>query len=420
MGNFFTNLNGKLKSKIDYWDSSGVFVKVSEQVNFYTAVNRKVIYNLKYDNVDLGATKSNTPCGGKQPVPTEFFGFVFPAMQSEKVLLDSSRTIDYGSRGSTQNQTVFTKYTYSQVGFYSQLWKTETIDSKNIARRSELYYPYDYSGAVYDSLKARNMINTVVGQKSFVNNVLVSQVFTQFKFWQGFALILPDSISTGVSANNIESVVRFNSYDAKGNVLEYLPRAGQLVSFLWDFNLSYPMAKVFNAGNSAVAYTSFETSNTGNWTISDQSRNAEGFTGRQSFILNSTNSVIYATTSSNVDLIVSYWSRTGVITITGVTNVSSKTGITRNGWTYYEHRIRTSGSNVTLTALSANVIDELRLYPTTAQMETYTYLPILGTTTKCDVSNAIVNYIYDAFGRLFMVKDGDGNVLKTVEYNYKY
>jgi hypothetical protein len=64
-------------------------------------------------------------------------------------------------------------------------------------------------------------------------------------------------------------------------------------------------------------------------------------------------------------------------------------------------------------------VDELRLYPVGAQMTTYCYSPLLGITHECDINNKITYYDFDGLGRMKMVRDQDGNVIKTVDYHYK-
>jgi hypothetical protein len=413
-------LSGQLKSKTDYRLTGGIYYKVAEQTSYYSIANRKFIYNMKLDNINPPGAKDISTCEpGSVAVEVEYFGFIYPAIQSEKVLLDSSTQISYESNGVANFQSTTVKNTYTPANTYLQLSKTEVYNSKNELQKTEIYYPYDYSGLVYDSLMARNMVSTVIGQKSYLNNTLVSQVKTEFKLWQSNTLILPDSVSTATLNNGLESAVRFNAYDIYGNPLQYVPRTGVTMSFLWDYNNSLPIAKVSGAPASSVAYTSFESAYTGNWVIVDPQRNKEGITGEQSFVLHSANNIVYTNSSSNVDLYISYWSKTGQVTISGATSLATKTGLTKNGWTYYEHKLRTTGGNITLSSSSANVLDELRLYPVTAQMETFTYLPLVGTTSQCSVNNTITYYIYDAFNRLRMIRDIEGNVLKTFEYNYK-
>ncbi|MBN2349616.1 MAG: hypothetical protein JXJ22_12290 [Bacteroidales bacterium] len=54
-----------------------------------------------------------------------------------------------------------------------------------------------------------------------------------------------------------------------------------------------------------------------------------------------------------------------------------------------------------------------------ALITTYTYSPIYGITSITDPNNISTYYIYDDLGRLSLIKNDDGNILKTYEYNYQ-
>ncbi len=53
-----------------------------------------------------------------------------------------------------------------------------------------------------------------------------------------------------------------------------------------------------------------------------------------------------------------------------------------------------------------------------ALVNTYTYKQMMGITSKTDAANRTTYYEYDAFGRLVLVRDQDGNAVKKVCYNY--
>ena len=54
-----------------------------------------------------------------------------------------------------------------------------------------------------------------------------------------------------------------------------------------------------------------------------------------------------------------------------------------------------------------------------AMIETYTYAPLIGMTSKTDARGYTTYYEYDEFNRLKHVKDADGNILSKNDYNYK-
>ncbi|MBL0335910.1 MAG: hypothetical protein IPP73_11600 [Chitinophagaceae bacterium] len=55
----------------------------------------------------------------------------------------------------------------------------------------------------------------------------------------------------------------------------------------------------------------------------------------------------------------------------------------------------------------------------TAQVYTYTYLPLVGMITETDPRGRTIYYEYDALGRLKLIKDHDGKILKRLEYKYQ-
>lgn len=68
---------------------------------------------------------------------------------------------------------------------------------------------------------------------------------------------------------------------------------------------------------------------------------------------------------------------------------------------------------------SGSIIDEVRVFPMGATMTTYTYDPIIGTTSVTDANNSTVRYEYDNAGRLSTSEDQNGNILKLINYHFR-
>lgn len=49
---------------------------------------------------------------------------------------------------------------------------------------------------------------------------------------------------------------------------------------------------------------------------------------------------------------------------------------------------------------------------------TYAYKPLIGISKQADVNNVVTSYEYDAFNRLYLIRDKDDNVVKKFEYKY--
>lgn len=74
--------------------------------------------------------------------------------------------------------------------------------------------------------------------------------------------------------------------------------------------------------------------------------------------------------------------------------------------------------NITDTQLRAE-LQTLRTGLPNALVTTYTYAPLLGVTSETDPRGATIYYEYDAFGRLKLVKDQDGKILKQYDYQFQ-
>lgn len=65
-----------------------------------------------------------------------------------------------------------------------------------------------------------------------------------------------------------------------------------------------------------------------------------------------------------------------------------------------------------------NPIDEIRVRPEDAAIETYTWYPFIGLRSRTNGGGETESYGYDVFGRLQTVADNTGNIVMQYDYNY--
>ena len=211
----------------------------------------------------------------------------------------------------------------------------------------------------------------------------------------------------------------YDAYDVYGNLIQKTLKGGKHVSFIFGYKGAYMTALADNAASNEIAYTSFENmADLGNWNYNTSSLsqaffNISPFTGSYIYPLSAGD--INAANLNQRVYVVSYWHNQGTVSIAGSSLL--QTGTTINGWTYEERLVSGSGSGVTnVTVTGTGYIDELRLYPQGAAMQTYTYKPSVGVASKCDAKNSLTFYEYDAMNRVTLIRDQNGKIIKKMQY----
>jgi len=216
----------------------------------------------------------------------------------------------------------------------------------------------------------------------------------------------------------------YRAYNEKGNPALMYGNGQQSIALIWGHDFSYPIAKVFGDSLYKIGFTSFEPDAAGNWLYNEGNTTAsDNATGNRCYIL-SNGDITWnpnaladipgsevSGTPVNGGFIVSYWIKNGNALVNGTAPYT--TGSTANGWTYCEHNIY-NPTGVTVTG--SGYIDELRLHPMSATMESYTYDLFKGITSGSNAAGHISRFEYDVFGRLVQVKDEQGNIVKRNTY----
>ena len=330
---------------------------------------------------------------------------------------------------------VQTTYQYNNAQ-HKMLSNTKTVLSNGNTIEASSKYPSDYASITaldeistgIKNLQANYVISVPIEKTTFgqtsgsSNKKLLGATFKLFE--RGQANLkeirqiesqdnpLTDFMTSAVvnGAVNFDSrykkQVFFDSYDAYGNVLQQSQFNNVPKSYIWDYNNALPIAEVVNAPYQDIAYTSFEAEGSGNWIKSGTTIANSGVTGKSSF-----NGSLNKTVTPG-DYIVTLWkSSTASATVNGATGTLL---MEKNNWQLYEWQL----NSVSSINVSGSNIDEVRLHPKSALMNTFVFDLLIGITAQCDANNRITYYEYDGLGRLGLVRDQDNNILKKYCYNY--
>lgn len=247
-------------------------------------------------------------------------------------------------------------------------------------------YPVDYaSQAPYSTMVEKNILTPVVEQSTYKNtNNFLQSTKTNYDYWDApmqtwgnstSNQILPKDVETKKGVNTPEIRLRYFSYDDKGNPLYVAKENDTRHLYFWGNNKMYPVAQVVNVPESErgyVAYNSFEDDITGafvvngNWVISgdyNTTTDQTSPTGTRCLVLE--NAALSRSISPTTAYILSYWYKVGSSVSVSANSTILSNPAAKNGWIYMKRRI-TATSNITING--SGYIDEVRLYPETAQM----------------------------------------------------
>jgi hypothetical protein len=394
-----------LIAQMDYKRSNSTYKKIKSTGSSYTTTiseNIKGLHVQRRYTFPQDGYASGYPPGSStlQPLCNEQFAVYSgnPPISNLDVYSFSDYQIQAGFKNLTAtSDTLFTdggniitgtSYTYNSKNLLSS---TTITTSKGETVLANIKYPFDYTGnSTLDLMTSLNMVSFPVEQIETKAATPTKSVKTNYLNWgTSPARIAPQTVDIKVGSSNYETRLRYSAYDVDGNPLTVSKENDQLISYVWGYNNSYPIAEITNTAAKNVFHTSFEDAE-GNSTLNDCKTGRLSKTGG------------YSKSLSNLDngnYILSYWQKSGSVWVLQYSSIAVTTG----------------SYNISL----SNQIDEVRFYPKGSQMKTYTYDPLIGTITECDVSDHVIYYEYDNYGRLKLIKDMNGNILKTFKYQYQ-
>jgi len=439
---------GLLLAKTDY-NKLGTPVKKTE--NFYSTDSRGFKHYQGWQVVNYQAHPCASPTifNENYPVFMTFKGYYFP---SEWLHLDSSVTTTYDMLNPAKiNRSI--QNTYYDNTNHKLPTRTITNDSRGWVERTTTKYAADYTlpggtltgeQLALQNLQQKNqqeviekysqkynpaspaLVYTIAGQYNSFKMVTVpygshAQPDTQFtldadNFTTNFS---PSAVSGATISKDGRYTMdsRMVSYDNNFNITEVQKATEPNSAYLWDYKGDYLVAKVANATQALIAYTSFEADSKGNWTYNGTpGADATAPTGGMVYTFNASNNITKTNLVASQVYTLSYWTKNATaFNVAGNQGTPVKSATAANGWYYYEHRIT---GVTTISIGNTGSIDEVRLYPAGAQMNTYTYTPKVGVTSSCDQADKVIRNTYDAAGRLITITDREGKLQKVYEYQY--
>jgi hypothetical protein len=421
----------------------------------------QVLKSTSQRDIDWGDPTKYAGPGSYQLYSNNIMTVDFYGMFTGRVVLRKSLERSYSMTDNTQFSTKETDYVYNgddntqeplnNVINY-EVNQITTIQSNGDINTKNINYAGNYSGGLFATLLQDNIValpvetNTGVTKGVGPNQYQLQQGlnesvtgFTQLAngdirpygtFEQRFSSPTDMILYQGQSSlsNPPYKQTQLFTYDGNSNLVGVQDEGNRTVTNIYGYGDEYVIASVINAVPGLTgdnpAYTSFEETAPpfGRWQLGSNQAVNHGngaITGSYSFNLAGSGGNPSSLTASQLNTfkpyILSFWATSSNVSISGGSATLVKSAPTINGFTYYEYDIAQGASGITITGSAS--IDELRLYPASARMNTTTYDVILGKTSECDENNRVTYYSYDNLGRLKLISDENNNIVKMYDYN---
>jgi YD repeat-containing protein len=250
-----------------------------------------------------------------------------------------------------------------------------------------------------------NRISQPLGTKIYKDNQLLSQQFTYPRFTGN--RLLTDSMRQAIFSNPLETEIKVLTYDDASNPLSILLRGNKYRKYIWNKQRSLALATCVMPQDGAFFFTSFEYAEYPGTT------NTAHFSGSYAYQLTSGNIGLNGFNSST-GLEVYAWTTGAGFLVNNAPAIN--TGITSGAWTLYKASL---GAVTAVTISGSAMIDQLAVLPVGSTFEGNVYDGANRIVAKVTNDMQTTFFEYDNFGRLTIVRDMQGNILKSSSYQYQ-
>lgn len=428
------------------------YTKVKEITNIYNRQGTEVVRGLHVQRVysvpQVGfctdgyhAEEYVVHSGWGNPfgiVPTPLYAFgsyqIVAGYKNLASTIESTFTDNGNSIGTVKS------YEYNGYQLLNKI--TESVNN-GAEKITVIKYPFDYSGnPTLTQMINLNMLAYPVEQIETKGTIALESTRTNYFNWRTSPpLIAPQTIDYKIGNNPYETRIKYYAYDDNGNPLSVSKENDSKVSYLWGYNKSRPIAESKNGLFNELFFDSFEEGN--NWGTnviysSDNIRTGKlaGKIDKQTtgeLFANSINSLNISITSptkfrysgwifsngptSDIYLLMKRAGETGSFTYSDVISTNET-----NKWVFIEKDFSVPADVTNISLRIDNNgggtvwFDDLRLHRSNAFVTTYTYDPLVGMTSQTDINNKTSFYEYDNYGRLKLIKNFNGEIMRTFKY----
>jgi len=293
---------------------------------------------------------------------------------------------------------------------------SQSVGSPQIRRT---YYPFQFTATGTTHAPAYPIRETIEssagslleGRIQLYKTVSGRQQLDAVRLWESSTLQSSAySSSNPATGSYWQTKLDATSYDTNGNLVYFELEGGKKVARIYDYAAQLMVAEVSGASLSGIAYSSFETDSKGGWTYPTANvSTAQQKTGKRAY-KGSTSSVISKSVPSG-SYVVSFYARTA----SGSTTIMGQSVNT----TWQLYHLPLTGSSISISVPASVFIDELRLHPQGASMQSYTYKPLVGITSAAGADARVEVYEYDNYGRLEKIRDYLGRLRKQASYGFQ-
>ena len=134
------------------------------------------------------------------------------------------------------------KYTYDET--ILQVSKKEVKTSKIENYVVSYKYPNSLTGAVYNDMVDKNMIDGIVEQTKILNNSAVEKIIRNYAYFNNNKLIAPGLVQIQNGSNPAENRYSYQNYDLRGNPRYMVKDDFEKIVILWGYSNRYPIAEI--------------------------------------------------------------------------------------------------------------------------------------------------------------------------------